>query len=126
MWHQPHNTYTQVSAECGIPGFLIYIATMVAAFRAALKIRRRTAGKPGFHDLHALSLAMFMTLACFALNAAFASLAYLTTFPMLAALADGLYRTAEREIVARERTQSVAPRPSVTSKNSFRLGVKPA
>jgi O-antigen ligase len=126
LWHQAHNTYTQVSAECGIPAFLIYVAMMVATFRAALKIRRRTAGKPGFHDLHALSLAMFMILAGFALNAAFASLAYLTTFPMLAALADGLYRTAEREIVARERSQSVVPRPSVTSKNSFRLGAKPA
>ena len=126
LWHQAHNSYTQVSAECGIPGFLIYVSLIVATFRSVLRVRKQTAGKPALNDLRNLSLAILMTLACFALNAAFASLSYLTTFPMLAALADGFSRSARREIAAREDVPSVAPRTSLPANSRFHLGAKPA
>lgn len=124
-WRPSHNTYTQVSAECGIPGFLIYVATMLATFIAVWRVRKRTAGIPGLDNLHRLSLALLMTLGCFALTAAFANLAYLTTFPILAALSDALYRTAQREIAARTEgtTASLA---SATARNGLRLRPTPA
>lgn len=28
MWHQTHNTYTQVSSECGIPALLVFLAVI--------------------------------------------------------------------------------------------------
>src|SRR5262249_32798122 len=38
-WNAPHNSYLQIAAELGIPGFLLYVAVIVSAFRA---LRRAT------------------------------------------------------------------------------------
>ena len=32
MWHDTHNAYTQISAECGIPALMFYLAALVFTF----------------------------------------------------------------------------------------------
>jgi O-antigen ligase len=34
VWHLAHNTYIEVAAELGIPGFLAYLALLISSFRA--------------------------------------------------------------------------------------------
>jgi O-antigen ligase len=29
LWHVTHNSYTEVSSECGVPGFLLYVSAIV-------------------------------------------------------------------------------------------------
>lgn len=39
-WHQTHNTYTQVSAEAGIPAFLLYMAALCLTYRTLWRLRK--------------------------------------------------------------------------------------
>jgi O-antigen ligase len=126
MWHGSHNTFTQVSAESGIPGVIMYVVMLFAAFVGVWRVRKLTASIPAMDDVHRVSLAMLMILSCFTLNAFFASLAYLTTFPMLAAMAEALLRATKREIAALERSRlPVTPTPA-SAKTPLRLRATPA
>jgi O-antigen ligase len=40
-WHETHNSYTQISSECGIPALVFYVAAMVATFRLLRRIRKK-------------------------------------------------------------------------------------
>ncbi len=40
MWHETHNGYTQLSAECGIPAFLLYISAIYVAFTSLRRASR--------------------------------------------------------------------------------------
>ena len=33
MWHQTHNTYTQVSSECGIPALILFLIAIGTTLR---------------------------------------------------------------------------------------------
>ena len=33
MWHQTHNTYTQVSSECGLPALLFFLAAIITTLK---------------------------------------------------------------------------------------------
>ncbi len=39
MWHETHNTFTQISSECGIPAFLFFMSALVSAFVSLSKLK---------------------------------------------------------------------------------------
>ncbi len=42
MWHQTHNTFTQVSSECGIPAFLFFTSALGLTFVRLLRARKNS------------------------------------------------------------------------------------
>jgi O-antigen ligase len=40
-WHATHNTYTQISSECGIPALIFFLAAIVSTFGTLRKIRKK-------------------------------------------------------------------------------------
>jgi O-antigen ligase len=40
-WHETHNSYTQISSECGVPALAFYLAALTATFRLLGKIRKK-------------------------------------------------------------------------------------
>ena len=42
MWHETHNTYTQVSSECGFPALIFYVAALATTFRYLWKLRKNS------------------------------------------------------------------------------------
>ena len=42
MWHQTHNTYTQVSSECGIPALILFLMALGTTFRRLSKTTKTT------------------------------------------------------------------------------------
>lgn len=40
-WHATHNTYTQVSSECGIPALAFFLGAITSTFRILRKIRKK-------------------------------------------------------------------------------------
>jgi hypothetical protein len=40
MWHETHNTFTQVSSECGIPALIFFLCALATAFRSLFKLKR--------------------------------------------------------------------------------------
>jgi O-antigen ligase len=102
-WHESHNSYTQVSSETGVPGFILYLGLMVGSFSAAYRVRRRTEGMIGFEPVHQTATCLLLMLTCFALNSFFESMAYLPMFPFLLALVGSLERNFNNEIASSEQ-----------------------
>lgn len=78
-WNAPHNSYLQIAAELGIPGFLLYVAVIVSAFRA---LRRATPLTP----------ALTASLIGFVVGSFFLSLAYSEMLYTLLAFAVGMQK----------------------------------
>ncbi|MBZ5643274.1 MAG: O-antigen ligase family protein [Acidobacteriia bacterium] len=78
-WHVTHNSYTQMSAEGGVPALVLYLMILGCGFRN-LRAAKRLARGRGEHV--ALARALLASLAAFAVGSAFLSMAY-EFFPYL-------------------------------------------
>jgi O-antigen ligase len=83
-WLGTHNTYTQVSSECGIPALMFYIAVIGLCLRSNFRLYRRTRDHPAHRDLAGLSLCLLAGTFVFAVSAFFFHMAYSVHLPALA------------------------------------------
>jgi len=60
-WHATHNSFTEVSSECGIPGLLFYVAGLVASFRVFYSTYKRARPRADCVDI---KNAMFCLMIC--------------------------------------------------------------
>lgn len=60
-WQATHNTFTEVSSECGIPALLFYVAGLVSSFRIFYSTYRKARSRPDCKDIRD---AMFCTMLC--------------------------------------------------------------
>jgi putative inorganic carbon (hco3(-)) transporter len=59
-WHDPHNSYTQMSSEGGMPAFILYIVILWCGFENVTAAKRRAGGRPKLKVLaDALRASMF-------------------------------------------------------------------
>ncbi len=110
-WHDTHNTYTQVSSEVGIPGFIVYMAALVAAFRLLNKVYRNANQRPPTVENRRMALAalcMMLSMAAFCGSVFFLSFAYSFYVPALTGLAFALSRAVESEWASQELNQAAA------------------
>jgi O-antigen ligase len=72
VWHYTHNSYTELSSECGIPGLIFYLAAFWRAYRGLTPIRNR------YPRASTRRAAMFVQMAVLmaAIGAFFLSIAY--------------------------------------------------
>jgi O-antigen ligase len=92
-WHVTHNTYTELSAEDGIPALIMFIAILVMAFR---NLRRTRLSKlyQESAEVRLYTGGLWAGLAAYLMGAAFASTAY-QLFPyFMVAYTTALYRLA--------------------------------
>jgi len=83
-WLGTHNTYTQISSECGIPALIFYVAVIFICLRSNLRLYRRTRDRPGLGDVAALSQCLLAGTLVFAVSAFFFHMAYSAYLPALA------------------------------------------
>ena len=57
-WVGTHNSYTQVSSECGIPAFICYCAMIVLCFRLSYRVFRAAGDNPEYRDIAGLSFTL--------------------------------------------------------------------
>ncbi len=74
-WHGTHNTYTQLSAECGIPALLLFLVLLARSFRN-LRLARRFLGAQERPELELYAGALRAAITAYLLGAFFASTAY--------------------------------------------------
>jgi O-Antigen ligase len=108
FWHETHNTYTQLSAEAGIPALLLFLVLFVRSFK---NIKRARALASDDEEIQMLGAALRCTIAAYLLGSFFASTAY-EFFPyFLVAYATALY------LIARKRqTPESKPEPKLTAR----------
>jgi O-Antigen ligase len=74
-WHVTHNTYTELSSECGIPVLILFLLVIRECFRNLIKIRK-TAVYAADPDVRMFTSALWSGFASYLVGAAFASTAY--------------------------------------------------
>jgi O-antigen ligase len=114
-WVGTHNSYTQVSSELGIPGFLFFVAAVAMALKGSYSIYKKTRGDPRLDDMGVVALALHYSLIIYAVTILFDHIAYTVMLPVFGGMAACLVRTAEVEI---RRIQSV-PLPVSMSTTMF-------
>ena len=97
IWHVPHNTYTQISSEMGVPGLIIYVVFLFNIFKVLNSIIRSRSPDPTWQNLRQLALTLRASFIVFLLVAFFSSLAYNTDVPILAGLTTALGFMAQKQ-----------------------------
>lgn len=97
-WRETHNSFTEVSSETGLPGFLLYAGSLVLAFRFMIKLKKASRNQPRFAHIHKMATCMFLSLLSFAVTSFFSSVAYAHYLPSLLGLTVGLYQAARYEM----------------------------
>ena len=94
-WLGTHNSYTQVSSECGIPAFICYCAVLVFCFRSNWKLYRQSRDNPALKDVTTLSFCLLASALVYAVSTFFFHIAYGASLPMLAGFSLALRLAAE-------------------------------
>ena len=92
-WVGTHNSFTQVSSECGIPAFLFYCGIVVLSFQKTIALYRRAKQNPRFKEIGAHALALNYALITFVVTGLLVHAAYTALLPVLAGLTVSLLRT---------------------------------
>ena len=104
-WYQylgTHNSYTQVSSECGIPAFICYFAVIVMCFTLNFKLWRRFRNQPKCADITSLCVALLSGAVVYAVCSFFFHMAYSGTLPLIAGQTLALYLAAKQRTASSE------------------------
>jgi O-antigen ligase len=107
-WLGSHNSYTQVSAECGIPAFTCYMAILVLTFRRSWQVYKRAARKPHLQEIKGLAFCLAAGVIVYSIGTFFFHMAYTVLLPLLAGQAVAISRAAEPVLAAAERRRTPA------------------
>jgi O-antigen ligase len=99
-WLGTHNTYTQISSECGIPALIFYLAVIGLCLRSNFRIYLRTRDRPAAHQLAGMSRCLLAGMLVYAVSAFFFHMAYSAYLPTLAGF------TAALQLAASPLTQT--------------------
>ena len=118
FWRETHNTYTQVSSETGIPGFLLYISILFLSLRSTVRLYKQSRLRPDLPGVAGMAFCLLASLLSFCAGALFGSSAYELYVPALAGLAVAFTAVAQRALQSQPAPAAApvscpAPRPSV-------------
>jgi O-antigen ligase len=103
-----HNTYTQISSEIGIPGFIFLVATLFLCFKYTLADYR--AARRVHSDLANFGLYMIASLSALAVGIFFLSVAYTYVLAVVFALAAALHQIVQKSL-GQPATANPSPSP---------------
>jgi hypothetical protein len=105
-WLGTHNSYTQVSSECGIPALICYCAVLVFCFRSKWGLYRLSRNNPALKDVTNLSFCLLASALVYAVSTFFFHIAYSGGLPMQASFSLALRLSAE-PLLARRAGRAV-------------------
>jgi O-antigen ligase len=97
-WQPPHNSYTQVASEAGIPAFIFFVAAVIATFRLLNRCYKRCAGHPHLQRLRLGAFCMMLSAVGFGVAIFFLNMPYMLYLPALTGLAIAVNRAADDEL----------------------------
>lgn len=112
-WQPSHNSYTQISSECGIPALLLYLAVVVWVFRLLSRIEKRASG-PYRQEMATAAYAIRIGLIGFATGTFFNNFGYSFEFLLVSGLIEVMWRAVRHsESSDTGNPPAVAPIPAV-------------
>jgi len=106
------NSYTQASAECGIPGFIFFTGGILSTFLLFAKTLKQARKRPGCQDIAVTVFCVMLGMAGFVTAIAFLNFGYYFYLPALASLSIGMWDAAQREFERRGAALPSAARPA--------------
>lgn len=95
-WRVSHNTYTQVSSELGIPGFVVYVMLLITCVKRLGRGIRLARTRPEWKDVLQTAVCARLALISFCTTSMFLTHAYSFFVPVAAILAHGVGEWADR------------------------------
>jgi O-antigen ligase len=95
-WHDTHNSYTQISSECGIPALLFYLAAVIATFRLLGSIQNK-AKTYGQEEIIAATFCIRVALVAYNIAALFVNFGYFFYLPATSGLVVAMWYAVRRE-----------------------------
>jgi O-antigen ligase len=122
-WHDPHNSYTQISSECGLPALLFQLAAIVSTFLILNRLWVESLKRKD-SEVAAAAQCILLSLVAYGVACTFLSLGYKYYFLVLSgltmALANALYLERWRRLPAPAPVATTpAPRPRSTRLHSY-------
>ncbi|HWQ52535.1 MAG TPA: O-antigen ligase family protein [Bryobacteraceae bacterium] len=106
-WQGTHNTFTQISSECGIPGLVFFVggivSTLVLLNATYLEARRR----PNCADIRNAAFCVMMGYTAFIAAIAFLNFGYFFYFPAMGGLAICISCAAQEEFRSRAAARPI-------------------
>jgi O-antigen ligase len=109
VWRVTHNTYTQISSETGLPGFILYVMILVCAWQNLRRAKRMIRGQT---ELSLFATAIEASLVAFLVGSFFASEGYQYFTYFLIADTTAVYQIAR---LASQFKQSAPDGPVMTN-----------
>ena len=121
VWHETHNSYTQISSEAGIPALILYLSILWCGFRNIRIVKKSSQNEK---QLKLLAGALHASLAGFVIGSCFGSVAY-QFFPyFIVAYTTVLLRIAQEHAARSERQKLLRPNvPKNLQAESFNAAV---
>jgi O-antigen ligase len=95
-WHATHNTYTQISSECGIPALVFYLGALISTFGMLRKIRKRAA-KTYKDEIATATFCITVGLIGYSAACIFLSHGYLFQLPAISGLVIAIWRSVSKD-----------------------------
>jgi O-antigen ligase len=90
-WLGTHNSYTQVSAECGLPALVCYCAVIFLCFRLNYRMFSAARNNASYANIADLSFTFLSGILVYSTTTLFFHMAYSGVLPILAGLTLALY-----------------------------------
>ena len=98
-WHQTHNSFTEISSECGVPAMIFFVLGIGSALLSVNRTYRK-ARRGGYTEIANARFCYLLSMVGFLTSITFLSSAYRFYLPAMIGLAIALRTTAEREMSA--------------------------
>jgi O-antigen ligase len=100
-WHETHNTYTEVSSECGMPALALYAAAILSTFLLVNRAYRQACKRPECEDIRIATFCIMLAMVMFCTAITFLNFAYYFYLPAISSLAIAVSRVAQDEFASR-------------------------
>lgn len=100
-WHQTHNSYTQVSSECGIVAALFYLIGICSTFCLLNSTYRQARARQDCEDIRTAAFCVALALVAYCVAIMFVNFAYFYYLPAMSGLAIAISNAAQREFASR-------------------------
>ena len=107
-WVGTHNSYTQVSSECGMPAFVAYCAVILLCFRLNYRMFQATRHNSTYGEIAALSFTLLSGTCVYSIGTLFFHMAYTSNLPTLSGLTVALYLTARPALASKPAYATLA------------------
>ena len=107
-WLGTHNSYTQISAECGIPAFIFYVGIIVMSLVVNYRLYRATKDNPQLAQFSNFGYTMLSSCLVYAFCTFFFHAAYTGVLPTLSGLTVAAYLAARPLISDKKKTPEAA------------------